>query len=461
MVVVTTQTAWVDTELPMPHGDPEAIRRAAAALNRVSTRALATAGVRGDTGSELSLVWSGTVADRAAVELGVLSARSRAVLPQVGDAGTALLAYAEVLEATTARVRTLQVRAGVARQEHARLVAAARTASADPVATEAMIARADSRFTDEVREIKRLHGRALDELGLAASRCARVVAGLTDSTWVGSAGHGAQAGHGQAGLLGGLDLVGQQIRIASVPPDQPDQPDQPEQAATASWGDSALAALGGAAAWTYNHTAVPVVNAAADVAQAAVQHPGDVAEMAVGAAMIFFGGGGQVGGVALDATGVGAVVGVPLHLAAAGLVTAGASAVTHGARSLAEHASSNDNELLREVDGPYPDRGAPGDPLPDFLRPDGAGATWKGRVSDNGKGEVWQDPETYGNPANHTDARSMRYMDPTDRYPHGYVRYHGETGQTLDLQGKPGDRTTSHHPMTAEYSYDTPRGWKP
>ncbi len=445
----------IDSEFLLPNGDPEAIRAAAARLRQVSDRALATAGVRGSAASELPLVWSGSVAEQAGVELGVLSARSRDVLPQIAQAGSALVAYAVALESTIARVRTVRAHASAAHGEHARMMAAARAASADPVTQETLTARADARLAEALRDLHRAHGRALDELTSAGTRCARSLAGLTDSTWVSSRSHGARAVRGHEGLLGGLGLVGEQVRIASVPPAdrEPPTPD--------SWGETTLAALGDAAAWTYNHTAVPVVNTAADVVQAAAEHPGDLAEVALGVGMILLGGGGQVGGIALDATGVGAVAGVPLHVAAAGLMTAGAGAAAHGATSLLDHASRNDNQLLREVDGPWPDRGAPGDPLPDFLRPDGAGSTWKGRVADNGKGEVWQDPDKFGNPANHEDALSMRYMDPTDRYPHGYVRYHGETGQCLALDCKPGDRATSHHPMTPEYTYDIPKGWNP
>jgi hypothetical protein len=441
----------LDPELRPPHGDPEAIRAAAARLRHVSGRALATAGVRGDAAADLAVVWNGSVADQAALELGVLSARARAVLPQISDAGSALLAYADALESTIARVAALRARASAARDEHTRLLAAAQ--GSDPVAGAALVARADLRLAATLGEVHRAHGRALDDFRAAGATCARRLCGLSDTTRVSAAGHGAYAGRGHEGLLGGLGLVDQQIRIAAVPP--------AESAAEQSWDESALDALGEGAAWAYNHTVVPAVNGAADLAQAVAEHPADVVEMGVGAGMIFLGGGGQVGGLALDATGVGAVVGVPIHVAAAGVMATGAGATAHGARSLLEHASRNDNRLLRDIDGPYADRGAPGDPLPDFLRPDGAGATWKGRVSDNGKGEVWQHPDRIGNPDNHKDADSMRYMDPTDRYPDGYVRYHGPTGQPLTLEGKPGVDPVTHHPMKEDFTYDIPKGWKP
>lgn len=50
-------------------------------------------------------------------------------------------------------------------------------------------------------------------------------------------------------------------------------------------------------------------------------------------------------------------------------------------------------------------------------------------------------------------------MDPTERYPYGYVRYHDEHGQPIDLSGKPGPRSITHHPRDADGSYGVPEGW--
>ncbi|MGL6234052.1 MAG: hypothetical protein ACRC20_01775 [Segniliparus sp.] len=60
----------------------------------------------------------------------------------------------------------------------------------------------------------------------------------------------------------------------------------------------------------YN-VAAETVNTAATWAYAAATHPGDVLLVAGGLALAEIGAGGEVGGVALDATGVGAVVGIP------------------------------------------------------------------------------------------------------------------------------------------------------
>jgi RHS repeat-associated protein len=66
---------------------------------------------------------------------------------------------------------------------------------------------------------------------------------------------------------------------------------------------------------------------------------------------------------------------------------------------------------------------------------------WVGRVADNGKGVVYQRPGATGN------ADMIRIMDPTSRYPSGYVRYYNQHGQPLDVLGKPGLRDATHIPL--------------
>jgi len=105
----------------------------------------------------------------------------------------------------------------------------------------------------------------------------------------------------------------------------------------------------------------------------------------------------------------------------------------------------------------------PGDPLAPESRPDTAGEDWEGRVADNGKGEVWQRP---GAPNN---ADSVRIMEPTDRYPNGYVRFYNEHGQPIGLDGKPNvpggtkadNARHTHIPINPDGTYSTPEGWNP
>ncbi len=75
---------------------------------------------------------------------------------------------------------------------------------------------------------------------------------------------------------------------------------------------------------------------------------------------------------------------------------------------------------------------------------------WTSREADNGRGIVFQRPGAQGN------ADSLRIMEPTDQYPGGYFRYYNEHGQPLDVQGKPGPPSATHH----EETYTGPlEGW--
>lgn len=67
-------------------------------------------------------------------------------------------------------------------------------------------------------------------------------------------------------------------------------------------------------------------------------------------------------------------------------------------------------------------------------------AGWKGRVADSGKGLVFQKPGSTGN------ANMIRIMDPTPKYPNGYVRVYNDIGQPLDVLGKPGSKAATHIP---------------
>lgn len=84
-----------------------------------------------------------------------------------------------------------------------------------------------------------------------------------------------------------------------------------------------------------------VVNGAASFGNAALHNPLDAAAMVGGAAMMGFGAGLEVPGVLLDATGVGAIGGVPLNLAGAGLMAGGATLAGGGAIDLSQHVAEN------------------------------------------------------------------------------------------------------------------------
>lgn len=85
------------------------------------------------------------------------------------------------------------------------------------------------------------------------------------------------------------------------------------------------------------------VTLSASLGNAAVHHPADVAAMFGGAALMALGGAGEVGGVALDLTGVGAPAGVTLNVASAGLIATGAGLAGAGAISMAMNAGGDDH----------------------------------------------------------------------------------------------------------------------
>ncbi|MCD9872099.1 WXG100-like domain-containing protein [Streptomyces guryensis] len=72
---------------------------------------------------------------------------------------------------------------------------------------------------------------------------------------------------------------------------------------------------------------------------------------------------------------------------------------------------------------------------------------WEPRVADNGKGVVFQRPGAEGN------ADMIRVMDPTPRYPNGYIRAYNEYGQPVDAAGKPGSKAATHIPTGSSWSW--------
>ncbi|OFE14938.1 hypothetical protein BA895_07210 [Humibacillus sp. DSM 29435] len=450
----------ITIDLDVPDGDPEMLRVAARRLRQLSDHGLATAGVRGNAGAELAGVWSGPSAAEATTELAALSSRAGRVLAQVDDGGRALAAYAGSLEAAIAAARSLSAQAGRAADEHHRTLATIDiTHAGDPVLQLAASTRAERLHHTELTGIHRRYGAAMDALTTSATRCARALAGLTPSVM--SASPVAATPSLDPGLVYDLPLVRGQLDAAAAA-GVGQRAVQPAPRDESSWFGSTLAAAGTAGAWAYNHTAVPLVNGAADVVQAAAEHPEDVAQLALGAGMMLLGAGGEVGGVALDATGVGAVAGVPIGVVAAGAIAGGATAAGAGAGNLIQHARPNENRLLHEADAPKPGRGEAGDPIPDSMRPDAAGSTWQGRVANNKNGEVWQAPDKVDPaPGKAKNADAIRIEDPDSRYEFGCVRFYNSDGQPIDLNGNPTSNAETHIRRRADGSFDLPRGWGP
>ena len=65
-------------------------------------------------------------------------------------------------------------------------------------------------------------------------------------------------------------------------------------------------------------------------------------------------------------------------------------------------------------------------------------AGWGQRMADNDKGLVFQRPGA------EDDRDLVRIMEPTPRYPDGYVRVHNSDNQPVTPTGAPGGRTETH-----------------
>jgi len=76
---------------------------------------------------------------------------------------------------------------------------------------------------------------------------------------------------------------------------------------------------------------------------------------------------------------------------------------------------------------------------------------WDFRLANNGQGSVYQEPGALGN------VNMIRIMDPTARYPQGYVVYYNDVGQPLDVYGSVSSGpATTHIPI--DYKGPIP-GW--
>jgi hypothetical protein len=86
-----------------------------------------------------------------------------------------------------------------------------------------------------------------------------------------------------------------------------------------------------------------VVNGLASFGNALIHHPGDLL-LTIGGMLLFdVSAGGEGLGLVLDATGVGAVIGVPANVVSAAGMTAGLTMMAAGAGDAARHAASDDN----------------------------------------------------------------------------------------------------------------------
>jgi hypothetical protein len=193
-----------------------------------------------------------------------------------------------------------------------------------------------------------------------------------------------------------------------------------------------------------------IVNGVASMGNAMLHHPGSVATAAAGIGLAALSSGGEGLGLALDATGIGAVAGVPLNVVSAAGIAAGAGITTVAMADIGAHAAGDDHVSPIDTEASSSSEGAADSTAGN---PTGVKPGWSSRTADNGKGTVYQQPGSSGN------ADMVRDMEPTAQYPNGYVRFYNEHGQPVGLDGKPGPNSATHIPKAADGSYPVPQGW--
>ncbi|WP_326522470.1 putative T7SS-secreted protein [Cellulomonas alba] len=222
----------------------------------------------------------------------------------------------------------------------------------------------------------------------------------------------------------------------------------------APWWDHAWRAVANAG--------VDAVNALASGGSAIAHHPADALGLVGGVALADVGASAFLGSLAADATGVGAVVGVPVGLASAAAIAAGSTLAVASASDLIMHAESDDTrtplhelpegERLSSTNAKGQVREGVADPAP----PPGATVGWIKFEAYNASGWVWQERAEF---LLGSDAAQFRLMGPTPRYRFGYARYTNSSGQPLDAYGKPTTREATHFEIDDNGAYGAPRGW--
>lgn len=170
-----------EVALPLPSGDPQALRLAARSLERAAARAGSTTTVRGTLATRLDAVWSGAAAAAARDEADELGRRSRRVVDGLSPTARSLRTYAAVLELAVTRVRSLQRQWDGLDAERA-LACLRLAALPDPTGVLAAhgIERARAEQALGRARLSRSYEQVLDELRGSGRRCAQLLAGVTD-----------------------------------------------------------------------------------------------------------------------------------------------------------------------------------------------------------------------------------------------------------------------------------------
>jgi hypothetical protein len=187
-----------------------------------------------------------------------------------------------------------------------------------------------------------------------------------------------------------------------------------------------------------------VVNDLASFGNAMVQHPGDSAAMLGGMLLAGVSAGGEGLGVALDATGVGAIAGVPLNVVSAAGITAGVGLAGAGAVDLAQHATSDSQvEPLRMNSEGSGTGGSSQQPASDLIK---NGQQYKGTGGRGGNNLPVENGPKDG---------TLYKTDPQTGKVTNYTTYdsEGRAVKRVDLEGRPHGGVDTPH--VVEYERNT------
>lgn len=200
-----------------------------------------------------------------------------------------------------------------------------------------------------------------------------------------------------------------------------------------------------------------VVNGLASFGNAALHHPLDVLGAAGGIGLTTISAAGFGGGTVLDATGVGAVAGVPLQAVSAAGVAGGIGITTAAMADLGQHASGDDRvEVIKKSGdtGPAPtSTPKPAEGLADNFK---EGVPPKASDLERyAESQGWTRTQTPNGPAKYVDENGVPRMtvkQGSDRTPgseNPHVELRNEQGQRIDPQGNPVTRRSpgNHTPI--------------
>ena len=187
-----------------------------------------------------------------------------------------------------------------------------------------------------------------------------------------------------------------------------------------------------------------VINAIVSYGNAMVEHPEDAATLLGGLLLAGVSLGGEGLGVVLDATGVGAVAGVPLNAVSAAGVTAGVGIAGVGATNLAQHAANDSRvEPLKMNSQSSGSGGTSQRPASELIK---NGQEYKG----TGKGRHKNNLPSTNGPPNGT----LYKKDPNTGQVTNYTTYdaNGNAIKRVDLTGKPHGGVDTPH--VVEYQHN-------